>query len=70
MSGLFIWSALILIGLGSFRLCAKDLLWRWTQFRYRMVGLTPTRTAVWDQWTTTSGALLIGLGIAVFVFSP
>ena len=70
LSELFIGRAVILIGAGALHVWAKDVLWRWTQFRYRMVGLVATRTAMWDRWTTTSGLMLIALGVAVFVFSP
>ena len=70
MSGVISILAVLLVARGVLQTFTKDLWWTWVRFQYSMVGLTATRTAAWERWTTLSGAILLLVGIVVYVFVP
>ena len=70
MSGAITILAVLLVGLGAVQTFTRDLWWVWVRFKYRMVGLTATRTMAWERWTTLSGGILLLLGILIYVFVP
>jgi hypothetical protein len=40
------------------------------RFRYSMLGFTPTRTAMWERWTTIYGVIMLLVGIGLYIFVP
>jgi hypothetical protein len=70
MAGLITILAIVLVATGVVHTFTKDLLWIWVRFRYSMLGFTPTRTAVWEWWTTIYGVIMLLVGIGLYIFVP
>ena len=62
--------AVFLVSRGVVQTFTKDLWWTVVRYQYQMVGLTATRTAAWDRWSTRSGLFWLLCGIAIFIFVP
>jgi hypothetical protein len=62
--------AVLLVARGVLQRFTKELWWAWVHYQYGMVGLTATRTAAWDRWTTRSGMIWLLAGIVVYVVVP
>jgi hypothetical protein len=57
------------IGLGLLSLFAKDILWSWYEFWYRVGdGIRAERTAGWDTRQTVGGVACLILGIVLIVY--
>jgi hypothetical protein len=62
--------AILLICRGVAQTFTKDMWWSWVRFRYSIVGLKPTRTKAWENWTTVSGVIMLLAGIGLYVIVP
>jgi hypothetical protein len=62
--------AVLLVAHGVLQTFTKELWWAWIRYHYGMVGLTATRTAAWNRWTTWSGVIWLLAGVAVYVVVP